>query len=95
MVFTYLDVFDDDRAEVERLKAAYRAGGLGDMALKHRLEDKLQALIAPMRERRERLAQDPGYVFSVLREGTRRAKAVTQQTLDEVRTALGTFTFDR
>ena len=94
MVFTYLDVFDDDRAEVEHLKAAYRAGGLGDMALKHRLEDKLQALIAPIRERRERFAQDPGYVFSVLRAGTQRAKAVTQQTLDEVRTALGTFSFE-
>ena len=94
MVFTYLDVFDDDRTEVERLKAAYRAGGLGDMTLKHRLEDKLQALIAPMRERRERFARDPAHVFSVLREGTQRAKAVTQQTLDEVRAALGTFSFD-
>jgi tryptophanyl-tRNA synthetase len=94
VVFTYLDVFDDDRVEVERLKAAYRAGGLGDMALKHRLEDKLQALIAPIRERRERFAQDPGYVFSVLKEGTQCAKAVTQQTLDEVRRALGTFSFE-
>jgi tryptophanyl-tRNA synthetase len=63
------------------------------MVLKHRLEDKLQALIAPMRERRERFAQDPGYVFSMLRDGTDRAKAVTQHTLDEVRTALGTFSF--
>ena len=64
------------------------------MTLKHRLEDKLQALIAPMRERRERFARDPAHVFSVLREGTQRAKAVTQQTLDEVRAALGTFLFD-
>ncbi|MDN7182757.1 tryptophan--tRNA ligase [Caballeronia sp. SEWSISQ10-4 2] len=93
VVFTYLDVFDDDRAEVERLKASYRAGGLGDMVLKNRLEDKLQALIAPMRERRERFAEDPGYVFSMLKAGTDRAKAVTQRTLDEVRTALGTFSF--
>ncbi|MEA3090890.1 MAG: tryptophanyl-tRNA synthetase [Caballeronia sp.] len=94
VVFTYLDVFDDDRVEVERLKAAYRAGGLGDTALKHRLEDKLQALIAPIREQRERFSRDPGYVLSVLKEGTQRAKAVTQKTLDEVRRALGTFSFE-
>ena len=94
VVFTYLDVFDEDRATVERLKDEYRAGGLGDMVVKRRLEEQLQALIAPIRERREQLARDPGYVFDVLRKGTQRAKNVTQATLDEVRSALGTFSFD-
>jgi tryptophanyl-tRNA synthetase len=94
IVFTYLDVFDEDRATVERLKAEYRAGGLGDMVVKRRLEEQLQALLAPIREQREQLARDPGYVFDVLRDGTGRAKAVTQRTLDEVRGALGTFSFD-
>jgi tryptophanyl-tRNA synthetase len=94
IVFTYLDVFDEDRATVERLKAEYRAGGLGDMVVKRRLEEQLQALLAPIREQREQLARDPGYVFDVLRDGTGRAKAVTQRTLDEVRAALGTFSFD-
>jgi tryptophanyl-tRNA synthetase len=94
VVFTYLDAFDEDRATVERLKAEYRAGGLGDMVVKRRLEEQLQALIAPIRERREQLARDPGHVFDMLREGTQRAKDVTQATLDEVRAALGTFSFD-
>lgn len=94
MVFTYLDSFDDDRAAVEQLKADYRAGGLGDSVLKRRLEEKLQTLLAPIRERREQLAQDPAYVFDILRQGTDRAKDVTQRTLDEVRSALGTFSFD-
>ena len=94
VVFTYLDVFDEDRATVERLKDEYRAGGLGDMVVKRRLEEQLQALIAPIRERRDQLARDPGYVFDVLRKGTQRAKNVTQATLDEVRSALGTFSFD-
>jgi tryptophanyl-tRNA synthetase len=94
VVFTYLDAFDPDRATVERLKAEYRAGGLGDMVVKRRLEEQLQALIAPMRERREQLARDPAYVFEVMRTGTRRAQEVTQGTLDEVRRALSTFSFD-
>ena len=91
VVFTYLDAFDPDRDEVEHLKSAYRAGGLGDMVLKRRLEDILQARIAPIRERREALGHDRGYLLDVLREGTVRAREVTQATLDKVRAALGTF----
>lgn len=34
MVFTYLDIFDDDKDEVARLKEHYQRGGLGDMKIK-------------------------------------------------------------
>ncbi|MEW6645412.1 MAG: tryptophan--tRNA ligase [Pseudomonadota bacterium] len=89
VVFTYLDAFDDDQAGVAELKARYRRGGLGDVVVKRRLEDVLQALLAPIRERRARLAGDLGYVRDVLREGTAIARARTQATLDELRAALG------
>ncbi|MBI1203538.1 MAG: tryptophan--tRNA ligase [Rhodopseudomonas sp.] len=91
VVFTYLDAFDADRAEVENLKARYRQGGLGDMVVKRRLEDVLQALLAPIRDRRARHADDLGYVMDVLREGTALARATTQATLDDVRAGLGLF----
>jgi tryptophanyl-tRNA synthetase len=93
VVFTYLDAFDPDRAAVEGLKSHYRRGGLGDVALKRRLEDVLQGLMAPIRERRSALARDPGYVLDLLHVGTLRARAKTQATLDEVRAALGLFAF--
>ncbi|RKP46221.1 tryptophan--tRNA ligase [Pararobbsia silviterrae] len=95
VVFTYLDVFDPRKEEVEALKDHYRRGGLGDMVVKRRLEEVLQNLLAPIRERRTQLAADPGYVFGILREGTRKSQDITQATLDEVRGALGTFSFDR
>ncbi|KWR87336.1 tryptophan--tRNA ligase [Cupriavidus sp. IDO] len=95
MVFTYLDAFDPRTDEVEALKEQYRQGGLGDMVLKRRVEGVLQDLLAPIRERREALAKDPGYVFDILRKGTEQAREVTQQTLDEVRAALGTFSFEQ
>jgi tryptophanyl-tRNA synthetase len=94
VVFTYLDAFDEDRAMVEELKARYRRGGLGDALVKRRLEDVLQALLAPIRERRAILARDPGYVFGLLRAGTDKARDRTQATLDEVRVALGLFAFE-
>ena len=91
VVLTGLDAFDDDRAAVNDLKARYRRGGLGDRAVKHRLEVVLEALVAPIRERRAALSRDPDYVRDVLRAGTTKARAVTQATLDELRSALGLF----
>ena len=91
IVFTYLDAFDEDRATVEDLKAQYRRGGLGDTAVKRRLEDILQTLLAPIRARRAAFAQDPGHVLDILRAGTRAARERTQATLDEVRSGLGLF----
>src|SRR3954471_17622827 len=52
VVFTYLDVFDEDRDAVAELKRHYRRGGLGDVELKHRLEGVLFGIIGPIRERR-------------------------------------------
>jgi tryptophanyl-tRNA synthetase len=91
VVFTYLDAFDEDRTGVEALKAHYRGGGLGDMAVKRRLDDILQTLLAPIRDRRAILARDPGHILTVLRRGTLNARRVTQATLDEVRNALVLF----
>jgi tryptophanyl-tRNA synthetase len=62
--------------------------------VKRRLEDVLQALLAPIRERRAVLARDPGHVFDLLRRGTQGARDRTQRTLDEVRAALGLFAFE-
>src|SRR5690606_29827890 len=58
VVFAHLDAFDPDRDAVEALKEHYRAGGLGDMAVKRRLEELLQALLEPIRSRRAELAAD-------------------------------------
>jgi hypothetical protein len=91
VVFTYLDAFGEDLTELEALKAYYRRGGLGDMHVKRRLDDILQALLAPIRERRAALARDPGYVLDVLQQGTMNAQGQTQSTLDELRNALGLF----
>lgn len=94
VVFTYLDAFDADKAELEELKQHYQRGGLGDMVLKQRLEAILQALLAPIRERRAELAAEPDFVLDVIRDGTMKARAVTQNTLDQVKAGLGLFRLD-
>jgi tryptophanyl-tRNA synthetase len=95
VVFTYLDAFDEDHATVEELKAHYRRGGLGDAVVKRRLEDILQALLAPIRERRAAWARNTGDVLDILRTGTQVARETTQATLDDVRSGLGLFAFEQ
>ncbi|MBH3115810.1 tryptophan--tRNA ligase [Serratia ureilytica] len=89
MVFTYLDAFCEDAALVADLKAHYRRGGLGDVKIKRLLEDCLQSLLEPIRTRRAEFIVDKGELTRILQHGTRRAHQVSQQTLQQVKTALG------
>jgi tryptophanyl-tRNA synthetase len=89
VAFMYLDAFDTEKAALEEMKAHYVRGGLGDSIVKKRLEVVLQEMLAPIRERRELLAQDKGYVMQVLKDGTMKAREVAAKTADEVRAALG------
>jgi tryptophanyl-tRNA synthetase len=85
VVFAYLQAFDPRRDEVAELEQRYRAGGLGDVALKRRLEELLQSLLEPVRSRRELLARDPDSVLAMLRAGTERARPVVAAVLADVR----------
>jgi tryptophanyl-tRNA synthetase len=89
VVFSYLDVFDPDTAEVQRLKEHYQRGGLADGIVKARLLEVLEAFLDPIRRRREEFAQDKGEVLRILKQGTERAREVIQTTLREARAAMG------
>lgn len=89
MVFTYLDVFDEDKEKVAQLKQEYQAGGLGDVKIKRYLNEVLEAKLKPIRERRAEFAKDIPAVYDILKEGSARANAVAEQTLSEVRAAIG------
>jgi len=89
VVFAFLDAFESDIDQVDQLKAHYRRGGLADSVVKKVLEARLQSLIGPIREERQRLAKDRGSVIEILRRGTERARARAASTIDLVRRALG------
>jgi len=91
VVFAYLDAFDRELTTMTELKERYRRGGLGDVALKRRLEGVLEDLVAPIRARRAELARDRAYVVDVLRAGNERARAATDAVLRDVR---GAFALD-
>lgn len=88
-VFTYLDVFDPDKDTVAQLKEDYQKGGLGDVKIKRYLNKVLEAELAPIRERRQKYAENLDAVYEMLYQGSQKANQVADQTLQEVRDAIG------
>lgn len=90
-VFHYLDAFDTDSATLQELKEHYVHGGLGDMALKRRLNDILQAELEPIRTRRKYISQHPVEIVKMLKDNSETCRHIAAQTLKELRDV---FTFN-
>ncbi len=97
-VFTYLDVFSrpehfekylPEYKSLSELKAHYSRGGLGDMKIKKFLNEILQELLAPIRERRKELAKDPDSIMKILYDGTMKARDVAQKNVIKLKTSMG------
>ena len=88
-VFEYHDVFNPDPEQVEEFKTRYRSGKIGDVQVKRRLAEALNDYLAPIREKRRALAAHPDDLRDILMEGTRKARPLAQQTLEEVERKMG------
>lgn len=102
-VFTYLDAFCRpehfasyllDYANLDELKAHYRRGGLGDVKVKKFLNAILQEELKPIRERRQKFAQDIPAVYDMLKKGCEEARKAAASTLEDVRKAMQINYFD-
>lgn len=87
VVFHYLDSFDPEKEELEDLKKQYRKGGLGDISLKKRLIKIMHDFFEPIREKRASIKTSE--IKDILQAGNNRAKKITDQTLTEVKEAMG------
>lgn len=102
-VFTYLDAFSTEEhfakflpeyANLDELKAHYQRGGLGDVKVKKFLNNVLQDVLAPIRERRHYWEQRIPEVYEILRAGSKEAEAAAAATLHDVREAMRINYFD-
>jgi tryptophanyl-tRNA synthetase len=87
-VFTYHDAFNPDVAEVEDLKERYRTGRVGDVEVKTKMAAALNAQLDPIRERRAAVLAKPDRLKGILFEGSRRARALAEETMERVRSAV-------
>ena len=75
-----------ERTEVE---IAEEIGDGGSGTLKKYVTQSVNDYLAPIRARREELMQDPTYIADILADGNRRANEIANETLGEVREAMG------
>jgi tryptophanyl-tRNA synthetase len=87
--FTYLDAFADDKLKVQELKDHYSRGGLGDMVVKKYVMEVLDAKLAPIRSKREELADNSDEVLKLVAKGTNEARLVVHKTMTAVKSAMG------
>ena len=94
VVFTYLDIFDNDKEEIEELKNQYRKGGLGDVKLKRRLIDDLVSLLEPFQRVRREYENNMDEVYKIVKNSNEIARARASETLKKVREAIGVDYFE-
>ena len=102
-VFTYLDAFSKpehfaeflpEYQNLQELKDHYSRGGLGDVKIKKFLNNVLQTVLAPLRERRHEYEKDIPEVYNILKKGTDKARETAAQTLHDVKNAMRINYFD-
>ena len=89
IVFTYLDAFHSDLNYVNDLKQKYKEGGLGDGTTKKILEECLQEILRPVRERRETFISDKAQLIEILQKGSEKSQDESSQVLKDVKNAFG------
>ena len=87
-VFAYHDAFNSDKAQVRELKERYVRGKVGDVEVKRQLVDALDRFLEPIRKRRRHFESQPDMVRAALIDGSRHARDVGRQTLEQLRATL-------
>jgi len=85
-IFQYQQIFNKN--EISEIETNCRQGSIGCVDCKNRLFVQLEQLLAPMRERRSKFANNMPLVRDILFDGTSKARAVAEDTMREVREAM-------
>ena len=87
-VFTMHKIFSSEE-EIAMVDVECRRAGIGCVQCKQLYAKNLNHSLEPFRERRAELGRDPGHVWEVLHNGKQRASEIAQNTMREVRQAIG------
>jgi len=86
-VFAYHRVFNE--TEVPEIEESCRLGKLRCVDCKANLASVLNRFLEPIRNKRSQFEQRTPLVWEILEEGTKKAKAIGQETLCQVKKAMG------
>ena len=98
IMFIYLSVFSEKQhfekyypefEDLKQLEQAYAKGGIGDGRIKKFLNDVMQEVLLPIREKRKQLENQIPEILEILKQGTQKANKVANETLKQVKDAMG------
>lgn len=76
-------------AELSKIREAYEKGGMSYKESKEILIKNISAFIAPMREKRAKIAENESAIIEMLRAGGKRARMIAETKMDLVRKRIG------
>ncbi len=83
-----MEAFGEDKEKISFMKSHYEKGGLGDVKVKKYLNEVLQDILEPIREKRKILEQNISEVYKIAFEGTEKAIILTNETLAKVKKSM-------
>jgi tryptophanyl-tRNA synthetase len=86
-VFTMHKIFSS-QSEVDMVNVECRRAGIGCVECKALFAKNLNNHLEPFRTKRAELASKPDLVTDILDDGAKRARAIAQKTMEEVRAAV-------
>ncbi len=87
-VWDFHKIYSNDEAR-DWVMQGCRGATIGCLECKQGIVDAVQAELAPIRERAEEYAANPAMVRNILAEGCKQAREVAEDTMEEVRQAIG------
>lgn len=82
IVHTYQNIYNSQ--EIDEIRTTCRGGQIGCVACKKRLAAKLDAMLAPIREKRAYYEARPDLLREIIHQGASRARQEAQKTLELV-----------
>jgi tryptophanyl-tRNA synthetase len=86
-VYAYHKIYTSDR--LEEIADGCRNAKIGCRDCKGILFERLNEMLEPIRGARAKIEAKPGFVKEVLEHGEKRAHEIAEQTLKQIRTAMG------
>jgi tryptophanyl-tRNA synthetase len=84
-----LEAFSDDSSLVEKFKQELESGDIRFGDLKEVLAETIISVLAPIQERRKKLAADREYIEKVMKDGAEKAQKIATQNMKEIKEMIG------
>ena len=88
VAFMYMDLFNDNKAEVEDMKERYKAGNIKDVEVKERLFEVMNEKLTPIREKRKEAEQMKEKLMEKAMEGSAKVSGIARNVADQMKEAM-------